>query len=234
MSGDARWHSIDLRFVCGRTAAKPQCLYALRPPAKYRYWKSSVSVDAAHLLNLPQWPATLLIALSHLFLMQDGFRELLHLWKFNNRPNLSRFLASLFKEAMIDVRAVPIASGTRPLLIPIPTQWHRQFWRGFDHTWLLAQALGHAINPDAEIRPWLRNNQKRQSHHQLSRALRWANSEGRFVGDPRIQGREVVLIDDVMTTGATVSSAALACHLKGARSVRVWCLARTPAPSKPR
>ena len=164
------------------------------------------------------------------FLMQDGFRELLHLWKFNNRPNLSRFLANLFKEAMIDVRAVPIASGTRPLLIPIPTQWHRQFWRGFDHTWLLAQALGHAINPYAEIRPWLRNSQKRQSHHQLSRALRWANSEGRFVGDPRIQGREVVLIDDVMTTGATVSSAAHACHLAGARSVYVWCLARTPAP----
>jgi predicted amidophosphoribosyltransferase len=143
--------------------------------------------------------------------MQDGFRELLHLWKFNNRPNLSRFLASLFKEAMIDVRAVPIASGTRPLLIPIPT-------------------LGHAINPDAEIRPWLRNSQKRQSHHQLSRALRWANSEGRFVGDPRIQGRKVVLIDDVMTTGATVSSAAHACHLAGARSVYIWCLARTPAP----
>jgi ComF family protein len=162
--------------------------------------------------------------------MQDGFRELLHLWKFNNRPNLSRFLASLFKEAMIDVRAVPIASGTRPLLIPIPTQWHRQLWRGFDHTWLLAQALGHAINPDAEIRPWLRNSQKRQSHHQLSRALRWANSEGRFVGDPRIQGRKVVLIDDVMTTGATVSSAAHACHLAGARSVYIWCLARTPAP----
>jgi ComF family protein len=164
------------------------------------------------------------------FLMQDGFRELLHLWKFNNRPNLSRFLASLFKEAMIDVRAVPIASGTRPLLIPIPTQWHRQLWRGFDHTWLLAQALGHAINPDAEIRPWLRNSQKRQSHHQLSRALRWANSEGRFVGDDRIQGHDVILIDDVMTTGATVSSAAHACHLAGARSVYIWCLARTPAP----
>ncbi len=164
------------------------------------------------------------------FLMREGFREILHLWKFHNRPNLSPLLAHLFKEATAKPGIMPISDGTKPLLIPIPTQWHRQVWRGFDHTWLLAQALRHAIHPDAEVRPWLRNAKTRRSHHRLSRAARWDNSEGRFMSDPRMEGREIILVDDVMTTGATVSSAALVCHLAGAQSVSVWCLARTPAP----
>ena len=185
---------------------------------------------------LPRYCASCLKQSPHIertvapFLMRDGFRELLHAWKFNNRPQLTPFLAGLFRDATTNEMGIHVTTGTKPLLIPVPTQWHRQIWRGFDHTWLLAQALRHAIRPDAEIQRWLSNTRARQSHHRLSRAARWANSEGRFVGDPRIQGRDVILIDDVMTTGATVSSAALACHLAGAKSVCVWCLARTPAP----
>ena len=186
---------------------------------------------------LPRYCASCLKQSPHIertvapFLMRDSFRELLHAWKFNNRPQLSPFLAGLFRDATTNEMGIHVTTDTKPLLIPVPTQWHRQIWRGFDHTWLLAQALKHAIRPDAEIQPWLSNTRARQSHHRLSRAARWANSEGRFVGDPRVQGRDIVLIDDVMTTGATVSSAALACHLAGAKSVCVWCLARTPAPS---
>ena len=57
-----------------------------------------------------------------------------------------------------------------------------------------------------------------------------AETQDRFIAHWAIAGHNVVLIDDVMTTGATARAAARACVETGARSVAVWCLARTPAP----
>ena len=78
------------------------------------------------------------------FLMQGTFRELLHLWKFQNHPQLSPLMARLFAStAAVQAQPQPTQQnlGERRILVPIPTQWHRQLRRGFDHTWLLAQAL---------------------------------------------------------------------------------------------
>ena len=212
MPGHASPHTVHLCQMHRHIAAQRSGLFALR-----RYFPSC----------LKQSPHKRTVAP---FLMRDGLWELLHACKFNNRPHLSPFRTSLFRDATTNRIGGHVKTDTKPVLIPVPTQRHRQLWRGFDHTWLLALTLKHAISPDAEIRPWLSNTRARQSHHRLGRAARWANSEKRFVGDPRIQGREVVLIDDVMTTGATAWLAALACHLAGAKSVCAQCLARTPAP----
>ena len=72
-----------------------------------------------------------------------------HLWKFQNRPQLTRLLAELFLDALAthSTRAPEASAGQPPddepwLFVPIPTQWQRHIRRGFDHTWLLAQALG--------------------------------------------------------------------------------------------
>jgi ComF family protein len=167
------------------------------------------------------------------YLMRTGMRDLIHLWKFQNRPQLTGLLAELL------LSPLPTDSGeslTHPgaaahtVLVPIPTQWRRQMRRGFDHTWLLANAIQSQWVQPAVVRSWLKNRHYRPAQHRLNKNSRLADTLDRFIAHPAIAGHNVALIDDVMTTGATARAAARACTEAGAHSVAVWCLARTPAP----
>ena len=163
------------------------------------------------------------------FLMQAGIRDLIHLWKFQHQPQLSPLLASLFIRAMS-----PTPPSPSPLLlVPIPTQWRRQLQRGFDHTRVLAQAIAATYPHSLTVKPWLRHTRSGATQHRLNRSARWHNQHERFAVNARIQGCQVVLLDDVMTTGATVNAAAAACLKAGAKQVKVWCFARTPKPGSP-
>ena len=78
------------------------------------------------------------------YLMRTGIRDLIHLWKFQNRPHLSPLLADLLVESLpaaCQNSSDPEYAESQRMLVPIPTQWRRQVSRGFDHTWLLAQAI---------------------------------------------------------------------------------------------
>ena len=163
------------------------------------------------------------------FLMQAGIRDLIHLWKFQHQPQLSPLLASLFIRAVL-----PKPPSPSPLLlVPIPTQWRRQLQRGFDHTRVLAQAIAATYPHSLTVKPWLRHTRSGATQHRLNRSARWHNQHERFAVNARIQGCQVVLLDDVMTTGATVNAAAAACLKAGAKQVTVWCFARTPEPGSP-
>jgi ComF family protein len=158
--------------------------------------------------------------------MQAGIRDLIHLWKFQHQPQLSPLLASLFiREAF-----TPADLPRSLVLIPIPTQWRRQLQRGFDHTRVLAQAIAATYPHSLTVKPWLRHTRSGATQHRLNRSARWHNQHERFAVNARIQGCQVVLLDDVMTTGATVNAAAAACLKAGAKQVKVWCFARTPEP----
>jgi ComF family protein len=155
-------------------------------------------------------------------------RELIHLWKFQGQSRLTPLLAALFAAAVPLERMEPTPES--PVLVPVPTQWHRQIFRGFDHTWLLTEALRRQLPRKHEIKPWLRNARYFKPQHRLNRRNRLQGAKGRFVVHPGVTDRHVILIDDVMTTGTTARAAANACAAGGARSIAIWCLARTPAP----
>ena len=167
------------------------------------------------------------------YLMRTGMRDLIHLWKFQNRPHLSPLLADLL---LTDLPQADKNSGAsegnamQRVLVPIPTRWRRQVSRGFDHTWLLAQAIRSRHAEQMIVRSWLRNRRYRPPQHELGRRKRLIAVEDRFRAHPKVAGHHITLVDDVMTTGATVRGAANTLMRAGARSVDVWCLARTPAP----
>jgi ComF family protein len=122
------------------------------------------------------------------------------------------------------------------LLLPIPLSDSRLRERGYNQAWELARRLGRALACPADAKLLLR---VRDTPHQLALPPeeRAGNVRAAFAVEPsrraELAGRRVTLVDDVMTTGATVAEAARTLLQAGAQEVTVWVLARTPRPGSP-
>ena len=116
------------------------------------------------------------------------------------------------------------------LLVPVPLSRQRLQERGFNQAWELARRLAPALDCRTDSSILLR---VRDTPHQLnlSRSKRESAIKDAFVVDPHrraeIAGQPITVVDDVMTTMATANEVARALKLAGARSVHLWCLART-------
>jgi ComF family protein len=115
-------------------------------------------------------------------------------------------------------------------IVPMPLHALRQWQRGYNQAELLAAPLAKAIAKPL----WLdalkrRRGTKKQS--ELSAAQRKANVEGAFEVRPRavktLEGKTILLVDDVMTTGATLREAALSLKRAGAKAVLGAVVARS-------
>ena len=150
-------------------------------------------------------------------------RKIIHKYKYGTARCLEPYLVKLFLP-----RALPELSGQFfSGVVPIPLHAVKERERGFNQALPLAQSLSVALNI-----PLLDNyvDRVKDTHPQtnLTRAARKENVRGAFhVRRGAILGTfPVIIIDDVMTTGATVSSCAKALRRAGAIEVRVWTLAR--------
>lgn len=119
-----------------------------------------------------------------------------------------------------------------PLIVPVPLHWTRLVRRRYNQSALLAQSLaareGQDCCPDALIRSLQTPMLEGRSRDERMTILRDAVRPHPRMGC-RMQGREVLLVDDVMTSGATLSACASACIVAGAASVNVVVLARVTA-----
>jgi ComF family protein len=143
--------------------------------------------------------------------------------KYRSRRRLADRLAEL-------VCTAPGASAALPegaLLVPVPLHPRRARQRGFNQSELLAAGISRRTGLPVAPRALLR---KRDTPAQagLSAAARRRNVAGAFVvrQASRVRGRTVVLVDDVLTTGATTRACALALLQAGAGAVHVLTLAR--------
>jgi ComF family protein len=150
-------------------------------------------------------------------------------FKFQAQPELAGVLARLLHGA------VQRAGGPLPdLVLPVPLAPARLAERGYNQSWEVARrvaALAQAT-PDAQVleRPLAGAHQAG-----LPLAERRRNLRGAFHVPPaqrtRLRGRCVALVDDVMTSGATLREAASALLAAGAARVDAWVVTRTPAPA---
>lgn len=141
---------------------------------------------------------------------------------------------TLYGRWMYDVAREQI--NTADMLIPVPLHYRRLVSRGFNQAGWLATAIArHAGIP---VRyDLLKRTKASQSQGRLSARQRRLNVSGAFEvpekQKARIRGRRIVLVDDVFTTGSTVSACAKALLRSGAANVDVVTLARVVAPRKP-
>jgi ComF family protein len=158
----------------------------------------------------------------------DGVvREALHAFKFRSRWTLAAPLADL----LVEVVAGHLPDGIPDLLLPVPLHPRRERERGFNQASLLARRVGRSLGCPVRETVLARVVATR-SQTELDAAARRANVRNAFaVRRPAlVAGRHVVLVDDVLTTGATLSECARRLREAGASRVGALTVARVTQP----
>lgn len=148
-------------------------------------------------------------------------------FKFGGQPALATALGTLLRSAPWVEKQLDLCD----LVVPVPLSDQRLRWRGFNQAQLLAQVLTpQKTHPDLLLR--IRNTTTQSN---LPRAERLRNMAGVFAMQPlrahAVQGQRVLLVDDVMTSGASLHAAAHALLQAGAAQVGALVVARTASPA---
>ena len=157
------------------------------------------------------------------FTWSEPMRAVVHAFKFGDVPGLAGPLVA----AAWDTPA--FAERPRPdLVVPVPLHPRRRRERGYDQAEALARAF--AARAGAPVVDALVRRRATRQQARLSAAERRANVAGAFAltRPSLVHGRRVVLVDDVVTTGATIEAAALALVEAGPRTVELWGVAYEP------
>ncbi len=152
-------------------------------------------------------------------------RDVIHSLKFEGRRSLATHLAPMMRVASRDTLQGADA------VVPVPLHPWRQWRRGFNQAALIADSLG------LPVWPVLARARATRAQSELEADARYANVAGAFTlaawtprrrsrTAQRVHGRTLVLVDDVLTTGATLHACAEALLAAGAREIRAFTVAR--------
>lgn len=146
-------------------------------------------------------------------------RTLVHLFKYGG-------LSSVAEPAARSMCAF-VEPGELDLIVPVPLHPSRQRSRGYNQAALLAREISRRTHVPLDERAARRTRRTRPLAESMSRAERQAIVRGAFSATgSRVEGARILLIDDVATTGATLSACAEALHAAGAASVAGLTLTR--------
>jgi ComF family protein len=148
---------------------------------------------------------------------EGTLRKLIHLFKYSGIRRLARPLGALLGDALPRDKQFDMVTA-------VPLHWRRRWQRGFNQSELLGKAIGRARGiPAMNV---LRRRSATRAQAGLSNAQRRENVAGAFRARRRVNGLRILLVDDVMTTGATAGACARALKRAGAKSVSLLSLAR--------
>jgi ComF family protein len=148
-------------------------------------------------------------------------RDLVLALKHGDRMDLARPAAQWMLRAGHDI----IRPGM--VAVPVPLHWQRMFARRYNQSALLAGAVARlaGITHCPDLLQRIRKTGSQDGH---TREGRFENMVGALRVNPKrvVKDRDILLVDDVMTSGATLAAAAEVCKAGGARSVSVLVMAR--------
>ena len=154
------------------------------------------------------------------FIYKDKIKQLIAGLKYNNKPYISRtlgmFLVEKYKEMRWDV----------DMIIPVPLSESRRKWRGYNQAELLANvvsdSIGKPINTEALVKIKDTDSQAGLTLQERRKNLR---SSFKITDRYIVKNKNILLIDDVLTTGSTASACAKALKKSRAKNVYVLTIA---------
>ena len=152
--------------------------------------------------------------------MEDYGRELLHRFKYKNDTSLARPFGVMATDMLKK-------SGLKPdFIVPVPLHWTRTFTRGYNQTALVSQIISSETG--IPMKKILRRVKRTPKQANLSGVERRKNLKGAFSAtcDEICRNGVILLVDDVLTTGSTLSSASSALMEVGAKEINILILAR--------
>ena len=161
---------------------------------------------------------------------ESGLRDLIHLLKYQQVRSAANVLGRMLAEVMADLE--PGWSPASVLVVPVPLFSAKLRQRGFNQAERIAQValkLSPAREKYAIANDVLERSRETQSQLGLTRHQRRENLRGAFrvTNREKVSGREILLVDDVFTTGTTASECARVLRRAGAARVWVATVART-------
>jgi ComF family protein len=159
---------------------------------------------------------------------EGGLRELIHLLKYNGVRPAASVLGRMLAEAVAALE--PAFEQAKVLVIPVPLYATKRRQRGFNQAELIVRAaLKHQVGRFELATDILRRTRDTHSQIGLTSHQRRENLRGAFAvaRAAEITGREVLLVDDVYTTGTTATECARVLRRAGASQVWVATVART-------
>ncbi len=151
-----------------------------------------------------------------------GARELVRALKFHGEQALAPAMGALMAERWL---AAGLDRGAVDLVVPVALHPGRRRSRGFDQSALLAGEIAAGLGVEYGGGA-LRRVKATRPQALLRRAERLSTMRGVFAAGEAVRGRTVLLVDDVFTTGATMSAAGAACAESGAGKVYGIAFAR--------
>ncbi len=157
----------------------------------------------------------------------DGpVREALHWLKYHGRRDvLEALLPYLINNSDVD-NILSRLSDVDTLIIPVPLHRHRRWWRGFNQSLIISQALSRQYH--LTISTTLKRRDFKHTQSGLHRAERTQNVGQAFavINADVIKGKTIILVDDIVTTGATLTACADVLKKSGAKTVIAVVLAQ--------
>jgi competence protein ComFC len=163
-----------------------------------------------------------------LFSYQDPkVRKLIKSFKKEKIRNIGNYVSEILAEEILNSFNEDAFQSSEIIhIVPVPISKKRMKERGFNQTdWickLTAKELGDGFMFSPHFLTKVKDTEKQST---LSRSKRLKNPKGSFKALLPLHNKKIILVDDVITTGATISEAARSLKKAGAKDIRIFCIA---------
>ena len=158
------------------------------------------------------------------FVKESRVQHILHALKYRHQPEIGEYLGRLYGKDLVEADY----RGSFDIIVPVPLHVSRQRVRGYNQSTQFGNGLSEVLGIPCDDRVLSRATAT-ETQTQKGRLLRWMNVSQLFhvVNPERIAGKRVLLIDDIITTGATLEACGSTLVESGCGRLSIACIAGT-------